>query len=35
MADKTVNSTDEVKADIYVGAQIEINTQRVDQNLNL
>jgi hypothetical protein len=30
MADKTVNSTDEVKANIYVGAQIEINKQTVD-----
>jgi hypothetical protein len=28
--DKKVNSTDEVKADIYVGAQIEINKQTVD-----
>ena len=28
--DKTVNSTDEVKGDIYVGAQIEINKQTVD-----
>jgi hypothetical protein len=28
--DKKVDSTDEVKADIYVGAQIEINKQTVD-----